>query len=91
MIACILYPNTLTQMHSLGSDHVIIDKPFFVTNDSIDVLHAFLHPIIVGRGQFYRASLFLTIVFRRVWLRGQGGLHQDFLEIDFLVVSDRGE
>ena len=24
-------------------------------------------------------------------LRGQGGLHQDFLEIDFLVVSDRGE
>ena len=21
-------------------------------------------------------------------LRGQGGLHQDFLEIDFLVVSD---
>ena len=24
-------------------------------------------------------------------LRGQGGLHQDFLKIDFLVVSDRGE
>ena len=24
-------------------------------------------------------------------LRGQGGLHQDFLEIAFLVVSDRGE
>ena len=24
-------------------------------------------------------------------LRGHGGLHQDFLEIDFLVVSDRGE
>ena len=24
-------------------------------------------------------------------LRGQGGLHQDFLEIDFLVVSDKGE
>ena len=22
---------------------------------------------------------------------GQGGLHQDFLKIDFLVVSDRGE
>ena len=22
---------------------------------------------------------------------GPGGLHQDFLEIDFLVVSDRGE
>ena len=24
-------------------------------------------------------------------LKGAGGLHQDFLEIDFLVVSDRGE
>ena len=24
-------------------------------------------------------------------LKGQGGLHQDFLKIDFLVVSDRGE
>ena len=24
-------------------------------------------------------------------LRGPGGLHQDFLEIDFLVVSDREE
>ena len=24
-------------------------------------------------------------------LRGQGGLHQDFLTIEFLVVSDRGE
>ena len=24
-------------------------------------------------------------------IKGAGGLHQDFLEIDFLVVSDRGE
>ena len=24
-------------------------------------------------------------------IMGAGGLHQDFLEIDFLVVSDRGE
>ena len=29
--------------------------------------------------------------FRIKNLRGQGALYQDFLEIDFLVVSDRGE
>ena len=31
-----------------------------------------------------------VVLYRRP-LKGAGGLHQDFLEIDFLVVSDRGE
>ena len=41
---------------------------------------------------------YLTIVLPKIRLRGRGGggggggvLHQDFLEIDFLVVSDREE
>ena len=38
---------------------------------------------------------FLTNTYRRLTislaLRGPGGLHQNFLEIDFIVVSDRGE
>ena len=29
--------------------------------------------------------------YRNSHLRGQGGLHQDFVEIDFLDVSDRGD
>ena len=27
----------------------------------------------------------------RRWVKGAGVFHQDFLDIDFLVVSDRGE
>ena len=35
--------------------------------------------------------MFLLLIVLYPGLKGAGGLHQDFLEIDFLVVSDREE
>ena len=40
---------------------------------------------------FYYCSLRLTYLQLYATFKGAGGLHQDILEIDFLVVSDREE
>ena len=36
-------------------------------------------------------ALVVCDYFRRAGVKGAGVLHQDFLEIDFLVVFDKGE
>ena len=49
------------------------------------------HSSLVCTRKLTPDSLLLCVVREIALLKGAGGLHQDFLEIDFLVVSDRKE